>query len=208
MDPRKNREKNGAGTMSGLGEGGGEGSARNRDRRRRETSSPHLGPPIINDFRDRKAGGGDEIGADGKRRRGQGLNSPGTRLEFPGRGPCSLPAGRGWLESTKWGDSSDKAASCTGAGQEGDENGNDKRRHRGRSPNGLGCGGKETRAMRWARIVYGNGRDPERGCETNERDKSKREKSTRPANSPPEESNRPLQTEGAAGKQSAIRRRQ
>lgn len=25
--------------------------------------------------------------------------------------------------------------------------------------------------MRWARIVYGNGRDPERGCETNERDK-------------------------------------
>lgn len=25
--------------------------------------------------------------------------------------------------------------------------------------------------MRWARIVYGNGRDPERGCETNKRDK-------------------------------------
>lgn len=25
--------------------------------------------------------------------------------------------------------------------------------------------------MRWARIVYGNGRDPERGCETNERHK-------------------------------------
>lgn len=89
---KKSREERGRDDERLGGRGGG-GSARNRDRRRRETSSPHLGPPIINDFRDRKAGGGDEIGADGKRRRGQGLNSPGTRLEFPGRDHAAYQPG-------------------------------------------------------------------------------------------------------------------
>lgn len=89
----KFERRTGQGRRAAWGKGGGEGSARNRDRRRRETSSPHLGPPIINDFRDRKAGGGDEIGADGKRTRGQGLNSPGTRLEFPGRDHAAYQPG-------------------------------------------------------------------------------------------------------------------
>lgn len=89
----KNREKNGAGTMSGLGEGGGRGLQGTGTDDDEKHQVRIWVPPSSTTSGIGKRVGGDEIGADGKRRRGQGLNSPGTRLEFPGRDHAAYQPG-------------------------------------------------------------------------------------------------------------------